>query len=145
MSWWTKRAISNVKVTKVPQYKGITVRSILKFARDQINIDKYVPECDYPKEPNLEWLCKVANSLIQNEFQSFIQKNDWGQKKSINWISKSWHNCKTWVYVNFQKSQTVSTFPGKSHFLTRFPKLTKDNIKIRKLEMENEEVKKMKF
>ena len=38
-----------MKVAKVPQYKGLTVRSILKLARDQINIDKYTSEYDYPK------------------------------------------------------------------------------------------------
>ena len=46
---------------------------------------------------------------------------------------------------NFKQSQAVSTLPGKSHFLTRFPKPTKDHIQIRKLEMENEETKEKRF
>ena len=73
----------NVKVTKVPQYKGVTVRSKLKFSRDQINIDKYIPEYDYPKEPNREWLCNVVNSLAQNESQSFIQKMVKNRRKAL--------------------------------------------------------------
>ena len=64
----------DVKVTKVPQYKGLTVKNILKFARDQMNIDKYIPEFDYPKEPNREWLCNIINTLLHDEFQKFILK-----------------------------------------------------------------------
>ena len=45
----------------------------------------------------------------------------------------------------FKQSQAVSTLPGKSHFLPRFPKPTKDHIQIRKLEMENEETKEKGF
>ena len=44
----------------------------------------------------------------------------------------------------FQKSQAESTLPEKSHFFTRFPTPTKFHIQIRKLEKENEEVKKRK-
>ena len=46
---------------------------------------------------------------------------------------------------NFKQSQAVSTLPGKSYFLPRFLKPTKDHIQIRKLEMENEETKEKRF
>ena len=45
----------------------------------------------------------------------------------------------------FKQSQAVSTLPGKSHFLTRFPKHTKDHIQIRKLEKENQQTKEKGF
>ena len=42
---------SQIKVANVPQYKGLTVRNILKFATSKTNIDEFLPEYDYSKEP----------------------------------------------------------------------------------------------
>ena len=42
---------SQIKVTNVTQYKGLTDRNILKFARSKTNIDEFLPEYDYLKEP----------------------------------------------------------------------------------------------
>ena len=63
---------SNVKVVSVPHYKGLNVKDIIRFTGMHINIDNYLPRYDYRKEPNRLWLCNLVNSLIQNEFQQFI-------------------------------------------------------------------------
>ena len=60
---------SDVEIIKVRQYKGLKVSDILKFAASKTNINKYLPEYDYPKEPNREWVCNIVNSLISEEFQ----------------------------------------------------------------------------
>ena len=44
----------DVEVIKVHQYKGLKVLDILKFADTKVNINKYLPESDYPKQPNRE-------------------------------------------------------------------------------------------
>ena len=40
----------------------------------------------------------------------------------------------------FKASQFISTVKGKSYYLTRLPKPTKDHIKIQKLEEEKKEI-----
>ena len=135
----------DVKVTKVPQYKGLTVKNILKFARDQMNIDKYIPEFDYPKEPNREWLCNIINTLLHDEFQKFILKIVEERRNELIHSQNLGITVRPEFLNIFKKSQAVSIQTGKSHFLARVPKTTKDHIQIRKLEMENEEVKERKF
>ena len=57
----------------MPQYKGLHVKGLLRFASSKVNIDRYLPDYEYSKEPNREWLCSIINSLIAEEFQEFIQ------------------------------------------------------------------------
>ena len=62
-----------VKVIKVPQYKGFTVKDILHFAQRHIHIDRFLPRYDYHlKDLNREWLCNIINSIISEKFQKFI-------------------------------------------------------------------------
>ena len=63
-----------VTVIKVPQYEGLTVKDILKFAQLHINIFDYIPSYNYDKDPNREWICNIVNSLIPSEFKEFIEK-----------------------------------------------------------------------
>ena len=63
---------SDVIVVKVPQYKGLHVKDILNFAASKINIKKYLPDYEYMKDPNREWLWNLINTLINKEFQEFI-------------------------------------------------------------------------
>ena len=46
---------SSIKIIKV-QYKGLTVRDIIMFAKTKIDINSYLPDYEYLKEPNREWL-----------------------------------------------------------------------------------------
>ena len=69
---WERIYHRSIKVIKIPQYKGITVRDIIKFAKTKIDINSYLPDNEYLKEPNREWLWNVVNSLIPNEFQKYI-------------------------------------------------------------------------
>ena len=46
---------------------------MLRFASSKVNIDRYLLDYEYSKEPNREWLCSIINSLIAEEFQEFIQ------------------------------------------------------------------------
>ena len=69
-------------MTKVSQYKGLAVRNILKFALAHTNVDNYIPEYDYPKELNREWLYNVVNTLIQEEL-TFIHKMTEDRRKVL--------------------------------------------------------------
>ena len=129
----------DVKVIKVPQHKGLQVKDLLKFAGQKINISKYLPDYEYSKEPNREWLWNLINSLITKEFQVFIKERV--ERRKIDLIESQ--NMGIWAkpeFINvFKKSQAVSTMKGKSHFLVRMPKITKDRRIINDLEEKKEE------
>ena len=63
---------SSIKVIKLLQYKELTIRDIIKFAKN-FDINSYVPDYEYLKEPNYEWLWNGVNSLILNGFQKYIK------------------------------------------------------------------------
>ena len=125
---------SNVIVIKVPHYKGLHVKDLLKFAESKVNIKKNLPEYEYWKEPNKEWLWSLINTLITKEFHEFIDEKV--EQRKFDLISNQ--NLGIWVkpeFVNILKmSQAVSTMNGKSHFLARMPKQSKDKKQIGELE-----------
>ena len=63
----------NVKVIKVPQYIGLTVRDILNFANRNIHIERFLTEYDCLKDPNREWLCNIINTIIPDKYQKYIE------------------------------------------------------------------------
>ena len=65
---------NDVRVITVPQYWGLKVEDILKFASTSIRIKLYLPDYNYSKEPNREWIWNVVNSLIPKDFQKFIKR-----------------------------------------------------------------------
>ena len=72
-----------VNVIKVPQYEGLTVKQILAVAQQHAEIQTYLPEYQYDKIPNREWVCNVANFLIPQEFKEFIDKKIKERMQSI--------------------------------------------------------------
>ena len=78
MSW------ENIKVIKVPQYKGLTVWDILNFANRNIHFERLFPEYDYLKDPNREWICNDVNEIILNKFQKYIELKSWRKQQLIN-------------------------------------------------------------
>ena len=127
---------SNVAVIKVPHYKRLNVRDLLRFASSKVNIKDYLPDYQYIKEPNREWLCNVINSLIQEEFHEFIQEKVDKRREELIKSQNLGITIKPEFEALFANSNAVSTMKGKSHFLTRMPKTNKDHQKIMKLEEE---------
>ena len=126
----------DVAVVKVPQYKGLHVKDLLRFAATKINIKKYLPDYEYCKEPNREWLCNLLNTLLGKDFQDYIKerielrKRELIESKNLGVYAKD-------EFVNiFKKSQAVSSMKGKSHFLVRMPRDTKEKKIINNLEEE---------
>ena len=127
---------SQITVIKVPQYKGLRVKDIIKFASTQLDIFKFLPKYSYNKEPNREWLWNIVNSLMAGQFNKFIETKidtrniDLIQSQNIGISTKP-----EFIEI-FKKSQSISSVKGRSHFLVRDPKPTKDQLKIRQLEEE---------
>ena len=128
----------NVMVIKVPHYKGLTVAKILRFARSKQNINNYIPDYKYCKEPNREWLWNVINTLIPEEFQSFISHNVMQRRAELIKSQNLSITAKPEFISIFRNSQLVSMHKGRSHFLTREPKLSKDKTTISNFEEEKQ-------
>ena len=64
----------DVKVAKVPHTEKLRIRDILAFASKHIEIQSYIPEYEYNKQPHRDWLCNVINSLIPDKFKAFISQ-----------------------------------------------------------------------
>jgi hypothetical protein len=46
----------NLNPIKVPHLKGLRVKDILLFAKQQSNVEDYLPEYKNGKTPNRDWL-----------------------------------------------------------------------------------------
>ena len=130
----------DVEVIKVPQYKGLTVSDILKFAATKTYINRYLPEYNYAKEPNREWVWNLVNSLIPDEFQRFIKKREEERRKEILVSNNLAIKVKPEFLDIFRSSQAISTICGKSHFLARDPKVDKAQRRINELKEEKKEI-----
>ena len=130
-----------IKVIKVPHYKGLRISDILDFAAAHTDILNYLPEYDYNKEPSREWICNVINTLIPREFKEFIDLKVEERKKSIIDNQNFKITAKPEFLQLFKESKSVSLRKGRSHFLSRMPKKTKQQLLIENLVKEKEEHK----
>ena len=114
--------LHKVKVIQVPQYEGLFVKDILKFAKTKVDIDEYLPEFGYNKEPNRQWVWNLVNSLVSDDFQNYIDKKVKLRKQNL--IKQQ--NIKMTInyeLINiFKSSNVISSEKEKSHFLARLPK-----------------------
>ena len=125
---------SSVNFIKVPQYRGLYVRDLLKFAASIVDIKMYLPDWEYNKEINREWLCNLINTLIKDEFQEYVRIKVEKRKMELIVNQNLGIRAKPEFINIFRKSQAVSTMRGKSHYLVRVPKLSKDKQYIEELE-----------
>ena len=49
------------------------MKGLIRFAKSKNEINKFLPDYCYSKEPNREWLWNVINALIPEEFQDLIK------------------------------------------------------------------------
>ena len=129
-----------VKCIKVPQYNGLTVKNIHDFAQRNFHVERFLPEYDYLKEPNREWLCNLVNSIIPEKFQKFIETKVEERRQLLINSQNLGISVQPDILNIFKQSKAISTVKGKSHFLTRLPKPTKDKLKIQQLVEERKEL-----
>ena len=68
---------------KVPQYGGLKVKDLIRFARSKLDIHKFLPEYSYHKEPSRDWIYYIINSLISKEFKEFIKEKTDNHNKEL--------------------------------------------------------------
>ena len=57
----------------VPNYKELRVTEILWFTASNFRRSEYLPEYQFIKEPNHEWLYNFSNFPIPDEFEAYIK------------------------------------------------------------------------
>ena len=129
----------NVKVTKIPQYKGLRVKDILLFAKSKIDIERYLPDYEYSKEPNREWLCNFVNSLLHDDFTHFVDARVQQRRRTMLQNQNMCISAKKEFVEIFKSSKSLSLEQRKSYFLARAPKVNKYLSKIDKMEKERNE------
>ena len=70
------------------------------------------------------------NSLIQNDFQNFIQLKEDERREELLISNNLTMKVHPKIPRGFKSSQGVSIVKGKSHFLTRDPKTTKYRLEM---------------
>ena len=90
----------NLKVLKVPHVKKLRVNDILSFPSNYVDINSYIPEYNYKKDPQREWLCNIVNTLINNEFKQFIANALRDREKLIVMKKESKNKCTSRIYWN---------------------------------------------
>ena len=134
-------AWKDVTVIKVPHYKGLTVKDIIEFADAHVDVHSYLPDFEYDKAPNREWLWNIVNSLIPQAFKEYISQKVLDRKESIYKSQNLSTSIKPEFIEIFKNSESVSLHKGKSHFLTRLPKKTKYQTEAEYYKLKNEETK----
>ena len=108
-----------VKECKVPHLKTLSVGSMLEFARNNSNIDEFLPDFNHQKLPNREWLWNLLNTILGERFREFIQSK---QQERTEYIMEK-KELKVRALPEFIKlfkdSKSISTQKGRSHFLIK--------------------------
>ena len=88
------------------------------------------------KIKNREWICNIVNSLIPSKFKEFIEKKVDERKENIIKSQNLRANILPQFASIFKVLNSVSLNKGRSHFLIRTPKETKQQIKLKEIEEE---------
>ena len=129
----------NILAIKIPQYKWLSVKSILEFAQKDIHIDKHLPSYEYSKESNREWIWNFANTIIP-EINKIIDKKVEEKKQQIIMSQNLRINVQSEFMNVFKSSNFASLSKGKPYFITRLQRPSKEQKNIQKLEEEKKKL-----
>ena len=99
--------------------KKLRVNYILSFALNYVDINSYIPEYNYKKDPQREWHCNIVNTLINNEFKQFIASTLRDREELIVMKKSLKTNVRPEFTEIFCKLNNVSVSNGRFHFLFR--------------------------
>ena len=111
----------NVLVVKVPYIDNLRVKNILLFAADKVDISSYLPEYEYNKDPQREWICNVVNTLLHDKFKEFIASSMRAREKKLVQNKRLNVVALPQFIKMFANSNNVSVSKGRTHFLLRSP------------------------
>ena len=104
---------SEVKVIRVPHLEGLRTKDILQCARERVDIDRYIPDYEYQKEPNRKWFVNLVNTFLEEDYREFIN-DKWrsSERKVINNKNLGITAKEEFIEI-FKNSRSVSTSRGK--------------------------------
>ena len=107
------------KGVKVLHLKTLSVRSMLKFVRNNTNIEEFLSDFNYQKSPNRELLWNLLNIILWERFREFIQSK---QQERAEYITER-KEMKVRALPEFIKrikdSKSISSKKRRSHFLIK--------------------------
>ena len=120
---------SSVKVCTIPHYGKLRISDLIKFTRTQIDIDSYLPDYEYTKLQNRQWLCNVLNTLIGPALKKYIDDNIKERAKYVvNQKKLSVKALPELIHI-FKNSNNVSVENGRTnHLIKKFGKRKWDEI-----------------
>ena len=68
----------------------LRVKVLIRFAKTQLDIYKFLSEYEYLKESNREWFCNLINILIHKKFINLLTKRTKESNKKLL-ILKTYH------------------------------------------------------
>ena len=110
---------NEIRVWKVPQLKTLSVGAILEYARRETDIDKFLPNYEYRKLPNRDWLWNIVHTIMGDRFKEFIQlklaerADRIAKSKMTEFITQQ-----EFIHL-FKKSNLISSQSGRTHFLVK--------------------------
>ena len=106
-------------VKRVPQIEHLRVKELINFASENCDIKSYLPDYDYDKEPQREWLWNIINTLVPEQFHAFVSMALQSREKKLIAQKDLKVNALPQLLDLFSKSKNLSIFNGRSHFLLR--------------------------
>ena len=127
---------SEVVISKVPQYRGLKVKNLLRFAESKLNITKFLPEYFNNKEPNEDWLWNLINILIPKEFKLFVDQSIDTRNKEFIDTQNLQVNAKDEFIEIFKLSKSIFYNERKILIFCKVAKKTKQQQKLKALKEE---------
>ena len=119
---------SEVKVIKVPHLEGLRVKDILNWVRERVEIDRYIPDYDYQKEPNREWFINLVNTLLEDEFKVYVSDTLRVREQKVIKNKNLGVIVRNEFIEIFRNSKSISTSKGKTYFLARKPRARMEGV-----------------
>ena len=94
--------------------QGLRVKDILNWTRERVEIDRYIPDYEYQKEPNREWFVNLVNTLLEDNFKVFINDR-WIACKQIGIKSKNLGVTIQNKFIEIFKNQNLYQHPNEKH------------------------------
>ena len=92
---------------------------MLNFAKEITDIESYLPNYDYDKFPNKDWLCNIINTITNKKFCSFITEAIDKREKMLIMNRGLKIQAIPEIVSIFSRSKNVSVMNGRTHFLLR--------------------------
>ena len=112
---------SEMKIIKVPHLEGLRVKDILNWAREIVEIDRYIPDYDYQKEPNREWFINLVYILQEDEFKVYVSDTLRVYEQKVIKNKNLGVTTRNEFIEIFRNSKSISISKGKTYFLARKP------------------------